>query len=1837
MSIHAKVPTPDFAFPEKVTRQAEANLKTALKHGDGQATVEALVQIGIAQGAIDSNDLPQVINRVEQIRSTETDSVTRAILSLVEAKMYQAVYEDDRWTYNERQLPLEPLPTDIREWSGDQYKAKIRSLCLDAVSPVDALAAQKVTAWPKVVVADAQTAIYYPTLYDFTANAVIQILTSQVDDSYPLGDSWLAAANAFVKLSTAYLPQTLGDIATIYQSLSRLHCDNTSALAQVDCNRVDWVLSLQNEDDESQAYEAFFKRYWPEEASGLFLAKMCDVYRYQAPPATMLPQLRSYTNRFPDNLNSDAFRTLAQRICDPEVRVSTPEVVALDKEFRVSIEGRNASRVKLSLYKVKPTRNGQWRVSNAAKAKLVLTKELTLSDETEAPFYVDTTLVLRVEEYGNYALVPEVKGTPKPTSVYTFACSNLSLSTLGTASGCAALVVDTYTGQPVNKAEILGFDTYKMIAKDPFGATDAEGWLQLSENKDIRSVVARLGDDNVSPAVYKPNGNLPNARTSAQVVTDLPLYRLGDSMRATAIAYRRAPEGNSPLVGVTLKFTLRDPNYQEVDTLTAVTDNFGRATVDFNLPENGLTGNFVIEVSHLSKHMCTSYVMVSDYKLPTFEVVAEKPVLSDRGVTLKAKAITYAGMPLAGAEVKVAMYNDRRWRWWFSNNSTSIYSTQSITDDTGNVEISFPNDLLEQAPYPTGNFEVTVIATSPSGETRQATTRFCRFQGYRVGGSLPANLDASIQWSPKFTIEDGLGNPVDMPLTVTFTAANGEFEEILPIGEKISLESIPSGEYEVKVALADTTLECEPMLRELFVYRPSDKLSPSSRLLWLSTNEITADAQGNVKLLYATTSQSPVCVVLSSDSKIVEHKWLYDGPGMHKLSLSLPENTGRWQLRLLTVSENNRQEATVDISTDQSNNQLQLKFEILRDRVQPGDNETLTVKVTDSLGTVTPSAIILDIYNKALTQLSSQSLAFKVSPLLCPWMHIDCNTGGNKSNSVNVTRDWVSFQWAAYPQLQMYDFNFVSYGHVYEEYDSSPILFRSNKMSMPMMMKRAANDGAVVTAESAEEEMSTDAGAVEESSQQVENKEFAFRDAETPLAWYAPALVTGEDGSLEVTYRVPNANATWVIAALAYNSQMLTATAEAEQLASKPVMVTPNMPRFLRQGDQIVLQAQVFNATEAAANVATTFEIYDPVSGKTLACQSFTDEIAAQGSAVVKMQFDTPFDVAIVGYRVKSTLANWADGEQGVIPVLESVQPVVESQPFYMAPSQATETLEVPAAPSDGGRTTLQFTENPAWTIVTALPGLLQDAPTTSNGAAASLFSAATADGLLRQYPEIKSTLHRWTTSDQSDSTLTSMLERDQSLKIALLQSTPWVKAAASDTERMQRLALLMNKREIERTITAAVDLLSKTQCHGGGWSWTTSYNEPSPWTTMNVLGIFGQLKKMGYLPPDKRLNDMITNALAYIDRYAVDQHKRYPKVPQILYVSMRSLWNDVKQSTAAANAQRATVQMVIADWHDYSTVDKAIAASILEANSYHATAQRILESLREYAKTSDTRGEWWPSLANLTWDSRYTSLAASALMLRAFADVEPSCADIDRIRQWIIIERQAQMWKPAVVTNELIYGMLSTGTKWTVPAQGAIVKFNGQELETPACDKALGQFEMALPVEGGQLVVGRTPGVPSYGGVIRQGRMEISEIKAVAIDDLSIEKTLYRMVTTSTGVQWERVDTFAVGDRVKVDLLIKNQRDMDYVTIVDQRGACLEPVEQLPQPLYSQGACFYRENRDAVTNLFIQRLPRGVYHLSYEMNVSQAGRFSAGIATIQSQLTPLLTAHSSGAILKVK
>ncbi|MDE5923311.1 MAG: hypothetical protein K2G79_07465, partial [Muribaculum sp.] len=476
-------------------------------------------------------------------------------------------------------------------------------------------------------------------------------------------------------------------------------------------------------------------------------------------------------------------------------------------------------------------------------------------------------------------------------------------------------------------------------------------------------------------------------------------------------------------------------------------------------------------------------------------------------------------------------------------------------------------------------------------------------------------------------------------------------------------------------------------------------------------------------------------------------------------------------------------------------------------------------------------------------------------------------------------------------------------------------------------------------------------------------------------------------------------------------------------------------------------------------------------------------------------------------------------------------------------------------------RVTLQLCEIPAWYVATALPGIRASESRDALSASAAIFSAAVAEGILREQPEIAKALREWSRSDRSDSTLTSMLERNADLKIVLLNATPWVMDARSQTERMERLALLFDPQEISATYSSSIALLKKLQCDDGGLAWTPLFRQSSLWATENALLVFGRLKQLGWLPKDKNLDAIIAKSLAYMDNAVAEYSRKHRDSTDETYVYIRSMYPDTERPGECVALTSRTVASLLKSWRDMNAGSKAIAALIFKAQGHADAARLAVSSLREFAVTSPERGMWWPSLDSQSWWSM-GRVGTTAIILDAFAAVDPSSPDIDRIRQWMIIQKEATDWGTSTVTSQAIASILRTGTKWTRPASPVTITVGKERVQPDKVEALLGEMRTdisALKPSGKTLSIGKSQAGPSWGAVISQYTGKMDEVKAASCPDLSIEKAIYKRVATPDGEKWVAADSLRTGDVVQINLIITAARDIDYAAIVDNRAACLE------------------------------------------------------------------------------
>ncbi|MCM1137139.1 MAG: hypothetical protein NC453_00990 [Muribaculum sp.] len=1861
---------PDFAFPKTVSEQSEKQLTIAIENHNFQAIVRSLMDYYLSQTVIDSDNSSAALAKINEICQSETDSTLKAVLYLLQANIYNSLYSANRWKYDERSLPLTPLPDDYKLWSGEQFRNKIISLIELSLSNVNPLKSIPLKDYESVITSNKETYIYYPTLYDFIATNSIDLLSAMSSYNRVLSWGLLVPSNLYIVSPFPKSDPIVAKILGLYASLLKANEGRTPAEINTDIRRIDFIYNrvylpdveyddfgqAPKNDPETRLFallRSLYEENKKSEFSGDILAFMGDNCS-DTDPKWLYSSIDYNLKKFPNFWRNNCLKNINKRLSIKEATIHCPMVAPPARPSLIEIEIKNINKLQLEIYEVAShILENRYDLSKDKNLRPIDTIEIELPGDV--PFSDKTNVQYSFPHVGKFIVVPRVNGKRESDYYTKVHVTHFALATSRLQS-TNLVVIDAASGAPVSDAKVSIIENNRNNLQEkitPVGMTNTDGMITATKRGNY--ITEKNGDRYALPTyVYINYDQNNNERWTRQMAgyTALPLYHPGDTVEWTAVIYEFNNNRQKLCSDSNVLAQLYDASYQHIDSISTTTDKFGRINGKFVIPKDCLTGNFRIEIDNIGNINFD----VSDYKLPTFQVTLDpveknSPNLGD--VTIRGKVMTYSGFPLADTKISADISVTERLRWWWGrSNGISFASEETITGSDGRFEFTVDSVTLATAPIPQGVFSVQISALSSSGETQSASTTFMTGTKYQIQVALPEAVDVSGKHvAINAKVVNYMDSIIEMPITYdvmldSVTVLSGLMHSN---NHTIDLSSLKSGKYNFRFCLEDKEL-ANIVSKSTVLYRNTDKTTPKpDALLWSPIKDVTADEKGNGKWLYATNCDTYFLLTLWGNDSILSQKWEMISVGMNYLDIKLPEGIDEAKLTIACTGNYRSAEETITVKRDVTRKGIKFITESFRDRILPGSEETWKFKVVDESGNSKQAAVILDMYNTALDALAKTNwnLQFsKYSGRQYSWSNDEL------MNSIQDSYQFGTYRYANCSNIQ--GLKFDTYGMGFNATGRSRIYYSRSMSNMKMAkaddLEEVEECASEVTADYAapaggmleSSVVTADGGtaidgATDVPSLKAESK-FKYRDAETPLAFFAPQLVTEPDGSLSFTFTAPNANTTWGFNALAYTDSLLSTNFSAKVLANKPIMVQPNLPRFLRSGDRAIISTMVMNNSAETKTVKTIVELFNPNDRSIIKTVESIDTISPNASAIVECNIDAPSETPFIGYRVKSSTSEFADGEQTLISVLPATTPVIETHPFYISPDSTEFNMRLPKSPYDA-KITLQYCDNPTWYVVTALPGLLQLNPSTANEAGASIFSAAIAEGLLGDNPTIAEALKEWQNSDKSDGTLTSMLQRNDDLKIILLSATPWMLDAKSDTERMTRLALLFDKNTIKEAYTKSIGLLSRLIRDGGGWAWYTNSKESSEWATENVLGMMGKLYSLNYLPSNKELKSMIINALSYIDNETTKRFRKFPKSDFTYYVYMRDMFKGFTSSSGATDVINNTVQRIVKDWKKASIFDKAIYAKILVNHRYPTMAKTILDSLRQYAKSTPEKGMWWPSLDNMTiWSMG--KVGTTSLILEAFAAVEPGCRDIDLIRQWLILQKEAMDWDTSVTTSEVIASILTTSKSWIAPTAPASVFVNDIELKLKSVEQITGYFRTPLTdmstVNDNSLHVEKTGKSPSWGAIFYQYIDSISNVKAASCDAVAVEKNIYLVEQNNNGSVTVNSSNLSVGDRVKVQLIIRASRDMEYVTITDDRPACYEPVEQLPKPIFSEGIYFYRENRDSSTKFFIDYLPKGTYLLTYDMWVNNPGHFASGIATIQSQYAPQLTAHSTGNTINI-
>lgn len=1847
--------TPDFAFPQTVVTDAKALLRAAdAEKGNAAAALRllAMEELFRAQASIDQSLMfghPEMVS--DQLADTGLTPSARAMMLTLEATVYTKIYQGDQYKYNSVETPALPLPADVAAWSGLQFFNRSKELIDSALGMADSTPISDFS----IAVAYNELGLeFMPTVYDFVAARAIDMIETFMryyDDSDTAVTAVCDAAARHATTSAARMywqsrAITSGRYNEMTHRRNLLELYRTYAsdplagyiLLQVkEYTDIDPFQSIYEAEQEENEDEDFTARSSSESSEDIAL-------RGHAWTDTLVDTFEDAIRRFPDSPFTPALQGTLSQITTPVASQEVPTMVVPGSDFTIKVNYSFARKIRVAIYRT-PQQMDRLTVEMLT-SRMPLVTARSFEPTTR---YGNTGLDFNMATPGQYTALIEVDGQMADNGMSSFTVTPIQAFVINGCSNYLAGAVDFVTGRPV-KGVVVDRNTRVRgnLTTTTLGRTDADGLVEGQAPTSYgnynylsfkyKETTFNFNQDLTLNVFSAPDESRRNIRTS--ILTDRSIYHPGDSISWAVIA----TEGSSAtgvgtiLADTKVEVTLYNANSEKLATDSVRTDSHGRAHGTFATAKGTLTGRYTI-VARVKSDISSKNVMISDFKAPTImtEITdLSRDVPSPGSVTITGTARTYSGMPVAGANVRLSLHGAIR-HWFFASDIT-ITTIETTTDDKGVFTIVLtPADLTARLhngkPYT--DFIAEVLVTSQSAETAETSRAFTLGKPYTLIVEAPsyANADEPL----RFTAEayDAMGRNAAIPLH--WAISRKEDKTRMLKGDVLSgqtvtagISALAGGNYIIEVWAADPSLADASTDTQLTAYSIKRNLmAPGMPELFLPYAKSEVH-NGAAHVTVGTHGDTYVYTLEALNNRLIHHSVTKLAGGFHTIKMNVPAEYSEAVVRIMTIRNGKMTFRTVDLKAPEKGGTA-LTAETFRDRLVPGSTETWRLRMTKDDASVADAAVVTAMYNRALDELYRDSWPTSLS-FMPQRSYIYFNTQSPSRIISQAHGPYI----ASFPEPEI-DYPAYRYMDGYSSYSYRSVMIRGRYASHKnMAMVEQKSEAMAITEDSVEEAemvmedsaeapmlaagaVTTDSEAEDGGSNGTDRKDDSlYRESEVLQAFWQPELVTDAEGNVDIVFSVPNANVTWQFRAFAWTDALECAGLSLQALANKPVMVQPSLPRFLRQGDRAHVLATVFNNSGEEAIVTTTVEIFDIANGSILNTHTATDTIAADGSALVGIDIHAPTDASAIGYRIRANAGNFSDGEQTAIPILASASTVIESDEFYLNPTD-TEPFILTVTKEPGDLLTLQYCQNPIWTVVKALRSLSGNG-STSVQLAGRLFSALAARHIVGITPAITSAIEQWKAHPSGDA-LTSMLSRNDELKQLLLNQTPWVQAAASESARMAMLADMLDSTKVNTAVGKLTDDIARLQQPDGGFKWAAWASESSEWSTETVLVTMGIARSLGI--DLSKYDKMLEDAFSYLQKQATQ-----PKRPDtdITLTLIAAYFPEYKLTPAAAQLVHRTVVQVASGWRSHNTTAKAYDVMILAANGRKTEATKVLESIRQYSVRKPGMGLTFPNI---------TDMRSYATIIQAYAAMDAPRSEIDALRQWVIVQAQALDDLGAYNPDYIIASVLLTGSDWiSVPVQQSVT-VNGTPLAIDHKDSVMGYFTSPIKAQDGRVNISVRPNgtTPSYGSVISISDRTMADVAARPGRDLSVEK---RFLVQGADGQWNETGTLTLGQRVRVQLIIKAKRDLEYVTIDDERAAAFQAVDQLPGYVSDGSLAFYRENLDASTRLFIGYLPRGTYHVGYDMTVATSGTFTSGIATLQSQYAPELTAHSGGCLLPV-
>lgn len=1377
---------------------------------------------------------------------------------------------------------------------------------------------------------------------------------------------------------------------------------------------------------------------------------------------------------------------------------------------------------------------------------------------------------------------------------------------------------------------------------------------------------------------YSINNLLRPKTFSSILYTDRAIYRPGQKIYFKGIIYSSSKEGIPTEIAANhkVKLDLYDANHQKIASENFTTNSFGSYTGSFVLPSGSLTGMFYLKDSATNN---VKFFNVEEYKRPQFKVeinLPEQEYKINDTINVSGNVMAFAGYNLAGANVSYRVIRNSYfpvWRTYLKILPVSppfeITNGFTTTDANGNFKISFkaiPDNHNSNEVY---SYEVIADVTDINGETQSNSKSISvSDKPFEITISAPQEINSFDSIKVKTETINGVfvNNQIKLKIEKLspqvkiykprlwqkpdqFVMTKSEFEKYFPndpysdeddisnrkiekiiveksvktsADGKVNINFQPSEEGWYKISATSVDSDVSGVK---YVYVNLEK-SKTEKPVSISTPDKNFEPgqQSIVKINSAFNNAYTIITYVRPDTSISQTKML-EGK-IEESKININENDRGGIIVNAVILKNNRLYSSSTKINVPWNKDLKIELQTFRNKVLPGTKENWKLKITGSKS----AEVLVNMYDKSLDAFK-ENIFEKISSLF-PETNNSARwklQGNEVSLSENIAYYNIEFLPSSqliYPQLIP-----LEVGYIRHRFELAAVAKNQNIVE-------------------------------EVSDSSMEKKEdiidVVIRKNFNETAFFYPQLSTDGDGNIKFEFNAPEALTQWKLMILAHDKFLSSAYAEEIITTQKPLMVQPNFPRFLRQNDRIELPVKVTNIDAPEISGTVTLELSDALTGKNID-GLFANSIPAQHFSLSPKQSNVLFFpvqipsnfTGILQYKVvaSSTSSQISDGEQNLLPVVTNKTLVTETYPFTIKDNSEKKLtinglINSKSSPTlKNERLTVEFTANPSWYVIQALPYLEEIKYKSADSYFNAFFSNALGYKIISSNAEIEKIIRSWQNNDSS--MLFSQLAKNEELKSVLLNETPWVLNSQDETNQKKNISNFFNPEKLLDTQQVFLNILKSYQTSNGGFSWFPNSPDNRYITNYIITGI-GKLSFAGI--NNSEFSTISASGIKYLDdriyedyfklkkQKNVDLSKDNLSATAIEYLYMRSFY----KNTGAPEAYSYYLNQLKKYWAKQEVYYKAMAAIILFRKNEKNIAENIIRSLKEFSVNSEELGTYWPSTQNRY--SRFSDVEKQSLLINAFIEVAKDYSSADRMKLWLLKNKQTNMWPTSQATAEACYAILNS--KENIVNNNSTVSIS---LGNEKINEKTGISVVKKTFTGDQVVPNMgninvkvnnsTRNSISWGAVYWQYFEETDKIVKSSNSGLSVQKKILVEINTPSGPVLKDATNIAKGDKVVIRLVVKADRDFEFVHLKDERSSGVEPSETLSGYKFSDNLFYYQSTLDASTNFFISYLPKGTYVFEYSAFANQKGDFSNGSATIQCLYAPEFKANTQGSRITIE